>query len=216
MQESRLVNIDYGDRDSIGLFQQRPSQGWGTVEQIMDPVYSTGKFFDHLVKVPGYEKLEVTDAAQAVQRSAYPQAYAQHEPRARAWASALTGYSTAALWCELRDATVPGDAVAVQARLTRDLGRLPTTVARSTDADDAPTTVTVDARPLGAKKDADRLGWAVGQWAVANADELSLDEVQVDDQLWTRSSTTWEPVPTKGDDARHAAPPGRVTLTLAR
>ena len=84
MQESKLRNIDYGDRDSVGLFQQRPSQGWGTVEEIMDPVYSTGKFYDGLVKVRDYEQLEVTVAAQAVQRSAFPDAYAQHEGKARA------------------------------------------------------------------------------------------------------------------------------------
>ena len=70
MQESRMRNIDYGDRDSLGLFQQRPSQGWGTEEQVMDPVYSTNAFYDGLVQVSGYEQLEITVAAQAVQRSA--------------------------------------------------------------------------------------------------------------------------------------------------
>lgn len=54
MQESGLRNIDFGDRDSVGLFQQRPSQDWGTVRQIMDPVYSAGAFYRHLAKVPGY------------------------------------------------------------------------------------------------------------------------------------------------------------------
>lgn len=72
MQESRLVNIDYGDRDSLGLFQQRPSQGWGTPAEIMDPVYSTNAFYDGLVKVDGWQDMEVTDAAQAVQRFRVP------------------------------------------------------------------------------------------------------------------------------------------------
>ncbi|WP_371744608.1 hypothetical protein [Georgenia sp. TF02-10] len=101
MQESRLRNIDYGDRDSVGLFQQRPSQGWGTVEQIMDPVYSTNAFYDVLVTVEGWQGQEITDAAQRVQRSAFPDAYAQHEGPARAFASALTGHSPAALACHL-------------------------------------------------------------------------------------------------------------------
>ncbi|WP_130796427.1 C40 family peptidase [Streptomyces otsuchiensis] len=89
MQESSLRNIDYGDRDSVGLFQQRPSQGWGTVEQIMDPVYSSRKFYEGLLAVAGWESLTVTQAAQAVQRSAYPDAYAKWEPLARALQEAI-------------------------------------------------------------------------------------------------------------------------------
>ena len=81
LQESKLINIDYGDRDSVGLFQQRPSQDWGTARQIMDPVYSTNAFYDVLVKVEGYKDMAVTEAAQEVQRSAYPDAYAEHETR---------------------------------------------------------------------------------------------------------------------------------------
>ena len=75
--------------DSVGLFQQRPSQGWGTVAQLMDPRYSTGAFYDRLVKVSGWQALSVTDAAQAVQRSAFPGAYQKHEDTARAAVAAL-------------------------------------------------------------------------------------------------------------------------------
>jgi peptidoglycan DL-endopeptidase CwlO len=78
-QESDLLNINYGDRDSLGLFQQRPSQGWGTPAQVTDPVYSTTTFLDHLLQVPGWERLPVTVAAQTVQRSAFPDAYAKWE-----------------------------------------------------------------------------------------------------------------------------------------
>lgn len=78
-QESDLRNINYGDRDSLGLFQQRPSQGWGTPAQVTDPVYSTTTFLDHLLQVPGWERLPVTVAAQTVQRSAFPDAYAKWE-----------------------------------------------------------------------------------------------------------------------------------------
>src|SRR4051812_46164864 len=66
MQESRLRNLDYGDRDSLGLFQQRPSQGWGTPAQVRDPVYAAGRFYDHLVAVPGWQTGRLTDVAQAV------------------------------------------------------------------------------------------------------------------------------------------------------
>ena len=101
IQESGLVNIDYGDRDSLGLFQQRPSQGWGTPEQVQDPVYATTAFYDALVEVDGYAGLEITDAAQRVQRSGFPEAYADHEAEGRALASSLYGLSPASLVCRL-------------------------------------------------------------------------------------------------------------------
>jgi cell wall-associated NlpC family hydrolase len=83
-QESDLRNLDHGDRDSLGLFQQRPSQGWGTRAQIAHPVYATTAFLRRLTAVPGWQTLPLTRAAQAVQRSAYPDAYARWEPLARA------------------------------------------------------------------------------------------------------------------------------------
>lgn len=84
MQESNLRNLDGGDRDSVGLFQQRPSQGWGSYAQVHNPRYAAGAFYDHLAKVPGWQRMPVTDAAQAVQRSAFPGAYAKWEPDATA------------------------------------------------------------------------------------------------------------------------------------
>ncbi|WP_346621989.1 hypothetical protein [Blastococcus montanus] len=90
-QESRLRNLDYGDRDSLGLFQQRPSQGWGTPEQVRDPVYAAGKFYDGLVTVPGWEAGRLTEMAQAVQRSAYPELYQQWEGMAQQLTTALAG-----------------------------------------------------------------------------------------------------------------------------
>jgi cell wall-associated NlpC family hydrolase len=77
IQESRLRNLPGGDRDSIGLFQQRPSAGWGTPAQLASPTYQAGKFYDALLTVPDWQRLPLTDAAQAVQRSAFPGAYAQ-------------------------------------------------------------------------------------------------------------------------------------------
>ncbi|GGS92975.1 C40 family peptidase [Streptomyces chromofuscus] len=89
MQESRLRNLGSGDRDSLGLFQQRPSQGWGTAQQIHDPVYASEQFYKHLLKVDGWEQMTVTQAAQEVQRSGYPDAYAQWEPLATALQKAI-------------------------------------------------------------------------------------------------------------------------------
>ncbi|MFF3640395.1 C40 family peptidase [Streptomyces sp. NPDC002564] len=89
MQESRLRNLGSGDRDSLGLFQQRPSQGWGTAQQIRDPVYASEQFYKHLLKVDGWQQMKVTQAAQAVQKSGYPDAYAQWEDLATALQKAI-------------------------------------------------------------------------------------------------------------------------------
>jgi hypothetical protein len=93
-QESRLRNLAYGDRDSLGLFQQRPSQGWGTAAQVQDPVYAAGKFYEHLVQVPGWDTGRLTDVAQAVQRSGFPEAYQQWEPMATELAAVLVAKPT--------------------------------------------------------------------------------------------------------------------------
>jgi hypothetical protein len=84
MQESGLHNVNHGDRDSLGLFQQRPSQGWGTPAQIMNPAYSATTFYRHLLATPAWQTMSINDAAQAVQQSGTPGAYAAHENSARA------------------------------------------------------------------------------------------------------------------------------------
>lgn len=89
MQESRLRNLNSGDRDSLGLFQQRPSQGWGTAQQIRDPVYASERFYKALLKTDGWQQMKVTQAAQAVQKSGYPDAYAQWEDLATALQQAI-------------------------------------------------------------------------------------------------------------------------------
>lgn len=100
-QESTLRNLDYGDRDSVGLFQQRPSSGWGSVQQIRDPRYATRAFFGGpasptpgntrgLLDIDGWQNLSVAEAAQAVQRSAFPKAYAKWEVSAWNWLFDLT------------------------------------------------------------------------------------------------------------------------------
>jgi murein DD-endopeptidase MepM/ murein hydrolase activator NlpD len=86
MQESELTNLPHlgarNDHDSVGLFQQRPSQGWGTAEQLQNPAYAARKFYEKLLTVPGWQLMPLTRAAQRVQRSAYPDAYAKQEPAA--------------------------------------------------------------------------------------------------------------------------------------
>lgn len=99
LQESGLRNLDYGDRDSLGLFQQRPSSGWGSPAQVQDPVYAAGKFYDGLVQVPGWETGRLTEIAQSVQRSAFPEAYQKHEPLATDLAAALGPDGSSTLSC---------------------------------------------------------------------------------------------------------------------
>jgi cell wall-associated NlpC family hydrolase len=91
MQESGLHNLNRGDRDSLGLFQERPSQGWGSPAQVMDPSYAATAFYRRLLAVPDWEGMSVNDAAQAVERSGFPDAYQQHEQAAREVVGAVQG-----------------------------------------------------------------------------------------------------------------------------
>ncbi|WP_327349364.1 hypothetical protein OG772_10455 [Streptomyces sp. NBC_01321] len=218
LQESALRNIDHGDRDSLGLFQQRPSQGWGTEKQILDPVYSAGEFYRHLAEVPGYSRLPLTVAAQRVQRSGFPQAYAKHEPDAALLAAALTGRTPAALNCTPpRTTAAKADAAKVRAELVRDFGKdvLPaerpsarrdgkgTAGASATATATAARTVSVPVRAARASEsDApSRRGWELAHWAVARSEALHLDEVAYADRVW-RAGDGWRTVRTDGTDGK--------------
>lgn len=120
MQESGLRNLDHGDRDSLGLFQQRPSQGWGTPAQVRDPVYASTKFYERLVRVSGWETMAMWRAAQAVQRSANGAAYARHQNFATKLAAVLFGHGTG-MACAAAD-TIGGVGGKVVARAMRQLG----------------------------------------------------------------------------------------------
>ena len=182
-QESKIRNIDYGDRDSVGLFQQRPSQGWGTVEQIMDPRYAIGKFYDGLAKVPDYESMEITEAAQAVQRSAFPEAYADHEADARALASALRGYSPAAFACSTDPRA--GTSTDLEEYLDASWGG----VRVDTDPSSGRSSIALSGKDIGTR------GWALAQFLVANATEYSITEVAFDDMRWEagQDEPRWDP-----------------------
>ncbi len=175
-QESRLYNLDYGDRDSLGLFQQRPSQGWGTRAQVTDPVYAANRFYDALVRVPGYESMEITVAAQTVQRSAYPKAYAQHEPEARALASALTGHSPRGFSCRL-NLPEPGRATTVRRELTGVFGSLLGTPV-------------IRGRTVAASVADRRTGWAAAHYLVAQAPRLGIRRVAFAGHEWTAGAAS--------------------------
>lgn len=214
MQESGLRNIEYGDRDSVGLFQQRPSQDWGTAEEIMDPVYAAGEFYKHLVQVPGYSRLPLTVAAQKVQRSGYPQAYAKHEANAALLTGALTGRRPAALSCaESRPADhTPGGTAQVREQLVREFG--PEVLPRSVTATRAAgRTLTVPVT-AGAGVSANQRGWQLAAWAVAHASELRIERISYGDRRWTAadSGQGWQQV---SGDSGGTSPTG-VRITTAQ
>ncbi|MEU4194655.1 hypothetical protein AB0E69_22340 [Kribbella sp. NPDC026611] len=223
-QESDLRNLAHGDRDSLGLFQQRPSQGWGTAQQVRDPYYATGKFYDALVKVKNYQKLAITVAADKVQRSAFPTAYADHEADARVLASALTGQSKSVFSCTVRTAELKQEAAgangltpraeAVRKDLLRTFGKLSTGgyapegvttghMAGSAHYDGR--AVDVFVRPISTTNTAK--GWALAQYLVARAKLLNIQTVIFSDKIWTaggRSDSGWRdytPPERSGDPA---------------
>ncbi|WP_082592690.1 hypothetical protein [Phycicoccus sp. Soil803] len=196
IQESKLRNLKYGDRDSVGLFQQRPSQGWGTVDQILDPVYATNKFYDALVKVDGYEHMRITEIAQEVQKSAYPEAYADHETEGRLLASTLSGHSPEGMGCRLDDAT-SGDPAALKSALSKELG----------------VKATVSGRTLTVAAVSQRAAWSAGAYAVAKASVHGATSVQVGTREWTRTrnSSGWE----WHDAKKQRGTANTVTVTFA-
>lgn len=166
LQESKLRNLEGGDRDSVGLFQQRPSQGWGTVAQISDPVYAATVFYQRLRQQPDWTRLEVTQAAQLVQHSAAPSAYAHWEPWARAAAAALTGEDDATVSCHDLKLRPPADYLVTVAK--RELGTA----------------------NLSGPQPPNR-GRALGSWLVAHAARFGIDRVTVDGNTWTAESGEW-------------------------
>jgi hypothetical protein len=170
LQESKLANLHYGDLDSVGVFQQRPSQGWGSARQLENPVYATDKFFDALTAVPDYQRLPIYVAAQDVQHSADGQAYGQYADVGTAMATAFTGADPHAVWCTYADpAGKPSLAAASQA-MTSAFG--------------------LTARPFGARgtmsigAGSAAQGWAVAAWLVSNAAAYGIGSVRYAGFRW--------------------------------
>ncbi len=194
-QESQLYNLNYGDRDSLGLFQQRPSQGWGSPAQTQDPQYATNKFFEALERVDGYQDLELTVAAQRVQRSGFPDAYAKHETEAQALAAALLGKTPASLSCTVdKKAPRPGELAAVERALAAEQPAVRSTkIGRSG----------IRLQPSNSVD-----SWALAQWAVGSADRLGIMGVYTGDAHWTRTASA------KGWQSNPAASGSEVFIML--
>lgn len=188
LQESKLRNLppNAGDRDSVGVLQQRPSQGWGTPAQLNDVHYATGAFLDALVKINGWQTLDLATAVQDVQFSADGSAYAQHEDEAKQLADALTGRPPAAITCQFNKPTKVAAVTTVAGAVRSDLPV------------NRPTTSGLVVSVPGAS-------WQTAAWFVANSYRLGIDSVGYDGKQWTRA---------KGWHAA-AAPATAVTATMA-
>jgi hypothetical protein len=190
LQESKLRNLkpDEGDRDSVGVLQQRPSQGWGggDAAKLNDVGEATREFLDALVKVPGWQTMTLADAIQAVQISADGSAYAQHEAEAAVLADAFQGRKAAAVTCEFEKPTAVASTAKVAAQLRDQLPvNPPTTSGRTVSVPGA--------------------AWQTVAWFVANADRLGIDQVAYAGRTWSRADG-WK----TGD-----APAKTVTATMA-
>jgi hypothetical protein len=199
LQESKLRNLSGGDRDSVGLFQQRPSQGWGEPQQLMDARFAAGAFYAALVKVRGWHAMEIADAAQAVQRSAYPDAYTQWTNKADTLARALAGEADAAVACTLPGGAEPHGAAAVDtltAGLRADWGAV------GVAAGPGATEITLRA--------ADALtGRRYAYWVVSHAEECGVEQVRVGGLVWTATDGRWT-------GASAATPAGAAGSVIAR
>ncbi|PFG17311.1 hypothetical protein ATK74_1878 [Propionicimonas paludicola] len=173
-QESGIRNLDYGHSDSLGLFQQRPSKGWGTEAEIMDPWYSSREFYRALVKVRKWDSKDINDVAQAVQRSAYPDAYRKHVDNAKTLASSLTGETPASFTCVFNK-PAPANPTGLAEYLTKTL------------KSQIDVTVATDSVRITAKGEGQ--AWAAAEMAVAASGRFGVSAVQVGPYGWKLEST---------------------------
>jgi hypothetical protein len=191
LQESKLSNPTYGDRDSVGVFQQRPSEGWGTATQLEDPEYASTAFFSALSKVPHYQNLPIDKAAQDVQHSADGSAYAQWDDTAEFLATSyVTTPHAVTCWYTPAANTRPN----------------PTSAAKGLVGVFGPTGAASDGAVLQAVSSAgpglkvqvrQENGWTVANWLMANASTYGLTKVSYDGWEWSASltETSWQATP---------------------
>lgn len=208
MQESKLHNLSYGDLDSVGVFQQRPSEGWGPRRDLEDPIYATSKFFRALKAIPGYRKMPVSQAAQAVQHSADGAAYTQYEKMAAAMTPAFTGQRGHAVYCWSGSASrAPADLSRISSGLGTTFG---TAVAReATDQRDSRGSVADGtSTQMQVRIEAPRLGWEVATWLVTHASTYHIHQIRFAGYQWraAASSKGW---------VRDAGAPPEGTLVLS-
>jgi hypothetical protein len=199
LQESDLENLPYGDRDSVGIFQQRPSQGWGPRRLLLDPVYAATRFFQALAGIPGYRHLLIYKAAQQVQHSADGYAYAQYAGQGAVMASGFTGQAPRSVWCWYsgRPRSPRRKLAAARTQLTRAFGYL-----SLTNVGDPMTRVRVKRASVG---------WSVAAWLVTHAAAFGITTVSYDGFSWSTAagSRGW-----RRSDVRPGRPPATLAVTF--
>ena len=186
LQESKMHNLSYGDRDSVGVFQQRPSEGWGPASRLKDPVYASGRFFEALAGVPDYIHKPVYRAAQAVQHSADGSAYVRYQPEAITLAADFTGRRAHAVWCWSAAADpTRANLTAARRELAHAFG--PMGSHRAATPGDDPSMLVRVPRPA--------VGWAVATWLVTHAGSYGIHDVHYAGFHWRLSSGSsgWRP-----------------------
>jgi hypothetical protein len=215
LQESQLQNLDYGDRDSVGVFQQRPSQGWGTTAELEDPVYATTKFFAALVRVPGYTRMPVGQAAQDVQHSADGYAYGQWVEVATLLAGYFTGAPQAGVSCWYTPSARPDLAGALK-QLTQTFGPqgedgvlAGITTDRSGQKQKHGRVAVVHVQRAGPQT-----AWTVAGWLVAHAQQYGISQIRYAGYVWNAGdgSMGWQRV---GPKNRTASPVPRGSIVAA-
>lgn len=208
LQESKMHNVRYGDRDSVGIFQQRPSEGWGTRRNLLDPVYATSKFFAALGKVPGYLNMPVYRAAQAVQHSADGTAYGQYEQVAGLMSTAFTGNAPRAVWCWYMPYTKrPAKLASAAGQLKRTFGHLTGTgEAFQPSGELAGATGKAGGIAMTVHAPATETGWAIATWSVAHAKAYGIERVRYAGYQWRAADGV------HGWSRDAGAPSGRVEL----
>jgi hypothetical protein len=207
MQESGLADLDYGDRDSVGVFQQRPSQGWGTPKEIENPVYATTRFFEALAVVPGYLKMPIYAAAQAVQRSADGQAYGEWAAAGSQMALAFSGQLPHAVWCSYAQIPRKASLVAADRALDGSFGAL------RVHADGDPPGRGHAPGQLSIHVAGQRQGWSVAAWLVCNASSYGIRYVRYQGYQWLSytGSGHWARQPGRQVSAQPTGPAGTAS-----
>jgi len=190
MQESKMENLNYGDRDSVGIFQQRPSEGWGTATQLEDPVYATTVFFRALVKIPGYTRLPVYQAAQDVQHSADGSAYQAYATVAASLAGSFAGAQAHAVTCWYSPASHGANVRAAWRDMAATFGR-----PGRNRALEGMTTARSEKSAVFRVRRAD--GWTVASWLVTHADSYGITRLRYGGYEWRASisETSWQREP---------------------
>lgn len=206
LQESKLRNLDYGDRDSVGIFQQRPSQGWGPASKLKDPVYATTRFFAALLQVPGYATMPVYQAAQDVQHSADGSAYAQWGQVAGQLTEYFTGSSPHGVSCWYTPAGQANLAGVVR-RMTQTFGpqgRGAVVASVTLDRSGQSKAEVVHVQRASA--------WTVASWLVAHARDYGLSEVRYAGYTWKAAdgSMGWQRDPDPTPPSGKAVPRGGI------